>query len=447
MTLTDILQTVFDKTEFSTAPGDRDAFTCQTPGCGRYRPAAVCRPARAGALAAFFQERAARDLGVIPAGAGLRIPIPAVPETGIVVSTGRMNRIVDLDARSLTVRVEAGVRFGDLQPVLSSENRFFPADPLHSEATVGGAAADGAGGPAAAGYGVMKQFVLGMEIVTPEGVVVQIGGGTMKNVVGYDLVSLYCGSGGRLGVITALTLRLLPGPPERRGLLAAFRDPRAACTALRSLIDTGAVVRAALLDPLSASIAAETVAGIPGEAYLVFAESAGIHLDRVPAAAGMWFDEAESVRAVEDPDDVYSFWQTREAIHRMIRRRRTISGTLFVPRNRFADLFTAAEAIRHRWGMAGVCRGANGAGGFHPVLFPGPYETERACRAILEMGEVARNLGGNAADPFLWPGLETAEFDRPEPDAAAREIQHRLKRALDPQNRLKPDPAGDHPSA
>ena len=163
---------------------------------------------------------------VTPRGSGTNISGGSVPiRGGIVLCTTKMNRILEINQANLTATVEPGVVLQDFNNLLAKENLFYPPDPQSFlSCTVGGTVAENSGGPLCIKYGVTKQYVLGLEVVLPDGYVMNIGGSTVKNRTGYDLVPLFTGSEGTLGIITKITLRLIPKPAARRTIIAIFDD-------------------------------------------------------------------------------------------------------------------------------------------------------------------------------------------------------------------------------
>lgn len=195
----------------------------ELPGCQAYPQAAV-RPETAGEVAAVVN--ACRSLGVpiTPRGAGTGLCGGAVPVAGgVVLSLDRMNRLIEVDEGNLTVTAEPGVILGNLQKAVEERGLFYPPDPASLDScSVGGNVAENSGGPRAVKYGVTRDYVTGLEVVLPDGTLVSYGGKYVKNTAGYDLTHWFLGSEGTLGVITKVTLRLLPLPPKRVDLLLPF---------------------------------------------------------------------------------------------------------------------------------------------------------------------------------------------------------------------------------
>ena len=163
-------------------------------------------------------------LSVIPAGNGTKLAIGNPPErVDLVVSTKRLNEVIEYEPGDLTVTAQAGVRLCGLQEKLAENGQFLPLDPPYStHATVGGIAAVNSSGPSSLAYGTSRNRVLGMQVVLSSGTDVKSGGKVVKNVAGYDLNKLYIGSFGTLGIITELTFKLNPLPEVQRTILVPF---------------------------------------------------------------------------------------------------------------------------------------------------------------------------------------------------------------------------------
>ncbi len=191
-------------------------------------------------------------------GGGTGLAGGAVPVCGgIVLATERLNRILEIDTESLTVTLEPGVVVKKLNDVLAEKGLMFPCFPISFEKCfIGGNVATNAGGGRAVKYGVTGRYVLGMRIVTPTGKVLELGGKLQKNVTGYNLMPLLIGSEGTLGIITRLTLKIVPLPTERIDLLAFFPDNRSAIGMVPRLISRTGVVPASIeyIDRLSIEV-------------------------------------------------------------------------------------------------------------------------------------------------------------------------------------------------
>ncbi|HSC28212.1 MAG TPA: FAD-binding protein, partial [Vicinamibacterales bacterium] len=189
-------------------------------------------------VARVVQVCARHRVPIVPRGGGTGYTGGAVPvRGGVVLSLERMNRILEIDELNLLAVVQPHVINGDLQRAVERVGLFYPPDPASLEtSSIGGNVAECAGGPRAFKYGTTKRYVLALEAVLPTGEVVRTGSKAVKNVVGYDLTQLLVGSEGTLAIITEVTLRLVPKPPARMTLSAAFGDVRHAVKAVTALI-------------------------------------------------------------------------------------------------------------------------------------------------------------------------------------------------------------------
>src|SRR5215216_4415329 len=197
----------------------------------KFPPEAVVLPATAAQIAEVMRLANERRFPVTARGGGVGYTGGAVPvEGGIVVGTDRMNRIREVSVENLYAITEPGVTTYALQQAVEEHGLFYPPDPAsYKNSYIGGNIAENAGGIRSAKYGVTKHYVLGLEGVLPTGEIVRTGGATSKNVVGFDLTGLICGSEGMLGIITEATLRLLPLPETTRAVRATFKTMAAAC--------------------------------------------------------------------------------------------------------------------------------------------------------------------------------------------------------------------------
>ena len=159
---------------------------------------------------------------------------------GIVLAMEGMNRIKEINSADFVAVVEPGVITGELQSAARQKGLYYPPDPASlRHCSIGGNIATNAGGPRCLKYGVTRHYVLGLEVVLANGAIVKCGGRTHKNKTGFDLVGLFVGSEGLLGVVTEATLRLLPYPPARAALSAGFRTMRAAAKAIQAVFARG----------------------------------------------------------------------------------------------------------------------------------------------------------------------------------------------------------------
>jgi len=204
----------------------------------RADPEAVVRVTSAGQVAEVLKLAQRERVPVTPRGAGYGLSGGAVAvHGGIILSTEKMVRILEIDRENLMVTVEPGVITGDIHRAVEAEGLFYPPDPASLDScSIGGNIAEGAGGPRAVKYGVTKDYVCGLEAVLPSGEIITCGGKLVKNVTGYNLIQLLIGSEGTLAVVTRIILRLLPLPKVQVDLLVSYDDFQAAADTVSDII-------------------------------------------------------------------------------------------------------------------------------------------------------------------------------------------------------------------
>ena len=205
-------------------------------------PAAMVSPTSAEELASELREADAAGKSVVPIGGGTQLDLGMPPaRVDLGLETTGLNRVVEYEPADLTVTVEAGMRFAELQRILGEQGQLLALDPpLEDGATIGGAIATNASGPQRFAYGTARDLVIGTRVANPDGTVTHAGGRVVKNVAGYDLNKLYIGSLGTLAVLVELSFKLAPIPPSTATISGTFSSPSAASAVI------GAVVRSPL---------------------------------------------------------------------------------------------------------------------------------------------------------------------------------------------------------
>ena len=213
------------------------------PQTGYHEPDIVLFPTSTQEISEIVKIANTEKIPVTPRGGGTNVSGGSVPiQGGIVLCTTRMNRILKVDKENLSTTVEPGVVLLDLNNRLAKEGLFFPPDPQSFfGATIGGIIAENSGGPACVKYGVTKQYVLGIEVVMPNGDIVNLGGRTLKNVVGYDLMHIFISSEGTLGVVTKAELKLNPIPQASKTVMAVYDDATAAGESVFRILENGVI--------------------------------------------------------------------------------------------------------------------------------------------------------------------------------------------------------------
>ena len=231
------LRDIVGKENVSTAVSDKITHSYDATQ-KRYLPDVVVYAGNTEEVSRIVKLANFSKIPILPRGAGSGFTGGSLPvRGGIVLVLTKMDRIIDIDTENLIAEVEPGVVTADLQRQVEKLGLFYPPDPASKEfSTLGGNVAECAGGPRCVKYGVTKDYVLGLEVVTPTGDIIRTGGRTLKNVVGYDLTKLFVGSEGTLGIATRIILKLLPKPAAKKTMLVQFESIDGAAKSVSAII-------------------------------------------------------------------------------------------------------------------------------------------------------------------------------------------------------------------
>ena len=390
---------------------------------------------------------------VTPRGGGFGYVGGCVPARGgIALSLVRMNRIKEINFADAVAIVEPGVFTGELKAAARAEKLFYPPDPASmKDCTIGGNVATNAGGPRCLKYGVTRNYVIGLEVVLANGDILRSGGRVHKNKTGFDLIGLFVGSEGMLGVVTEITLRLLPLPPARATLSVAFATAAQAAEVVQAIFAAGFLPSALeIADHFTLEAArrdmgekivpdgnAHLLVDLDGQKESVRSESAAISElieKRKPNALKMAHGEA----------DCEKLWALRRQFSNSLRATglTKLNEDVVVPRSHLVDLMEFAEKLQTKHGFPIACFGHAGDGNIHVNIMADRYNRDPAVREKVE-----RALDDLFAQVLAWGGVITGEHGiglakkRWWPEAAsevARDLHRRLKQALDPDNILNP---------
>lgn len=370
---------------------------------------------------------------------------------GISLSLERMNRIKEINFADAVAIVEPGVITGDLQAAARAQKLFYPPDPASLEhCSIGGNVATNAGGPRCLKYGVTRHYVIGLEVVLASGEILRTGGRVHKNKTGFDLIGLFVGSEGLLGVVTEITLRLLPLPPARATLSASFATMAEAAAAVQAIFAAGFLPSSLeIADQFTLAAArhdkghglipegnAHLLVDVDGQEETVRSEAAALEkliAGRKPNSLTLATTEKDSER----------LWALRREFSNSLRATglTKLNEDIVVPRSRLVDLVEFAGQLQARHGFPVATFGHAGDGNIHVNIMAAHYDDE-AVRARVEHA-----LDELFAQVLAWGGVITGEHGiglakkRWWPDATsdvARALHLRLKRALDPDDILNP---------
>jgi glycolate oxidase len=417
----------------------------------RSLPQAVAFPRRAEQVAALLKFANARKIPVTARGAGRGYVGGCVPRRGgIVVSFARMNRVLEISPTDGVAIVQPGVITGEFQAAALKLGLFYPPDPASlKECSLGGNVATNAGGPRCLKYGVTRNYVLGLQVALADGTLVRVGGRTVKNKSGFDLVGIFVGAEGLLGLVTEITLRLLPAPPARAVLSASFRDARTAAACVQRVLGGGFLPSALeMADRFTLQAARQHLGpvGLPkGDTHLLIeidGQRASVRSETRTLAALLRDCGALELATATTERACEALWALRREFSASLKATglTKLNEDICVPRSRLVDLldFTARLQKKHRVEIASF--GHAGDGNIHVNIMADlakPGVKRRADRALDELfrqiiawnGAITGEHGIGIAKLPWWPRAASPEL---------RRLHAMIKGALDPRHILNP---------
>ncbi len=448
--IVDRLRRIAGKDNVLTSKEAMVAYSYDATNMWRHLPDAVVLPSSAVQISDILKLANENGIPVTPRGGGTNVSGGSIPiHGGIVLCTTKMNRIIEINKTNLNATVEPGVILQDFQAALAKEGLFFPPDPQSfSGCTMGGVVAENSGGPSCLKYGVTKQYVLGLEVVLADGRIVKLGGLTPKNRTGYELMMLFTGSEGTLGIITKIILRLLPATKAEQTVVAVFSDVAEAGETVTEII-AGSILpskvefvdswtfekfRGLLPDEILDSSQVILLIQVDGLPETVAAEAQQV----VAVCQG----RAREVRVAQDKAEAERYWQARRAHFSDIssRTHTIINEDVSVPRDKIAEFIRIGQASAKKHDVPISFAGHVGDGNFHPVVLTDSRDKEhyeRALKCVDEIISAALSLGGVLSGEH-GIGLEKRRFLKQAMDPAAIDIMKQIKDILDPRHILNP---------
>lgn len=413
-------------------------------------PAAVALPTTVAEVAELVRICGEHDVPVVPRGAGTGLSGGAAGiEGALTIAFTRMTRILEIDRENLTVTTQPGVINADLKTAVAREGLFYAPDPASYEScTIGGNLGTNAGGLCCVKYGVTRDAVLGLEIVTADGRVVRLGGKNVKDVAGYGLIPLIVGSQGTLAIITEATVRLRPAPPARSTLLAFFPTLESAGVAVAGLTAAGlGPVTLELMDRYTIRAVDDVHRlGLDREAAAMLL----VESDLPGTGAAAELDAAEPVCAAAGATSTLRARDAQEADWLREGRRQAYRALehlgvarmedVGVPRSRIPEMLRAIEEIGARHGIPVGTFGHAGDGNLHPTFVlarddEGAKAKLDAARADLYATAIA--LGGTVTGEH-GIGVARRDWLVRQRGTEAVALMQAIKDALDPRGLLNP---------
>lgn len=418
-----------------------------------YLPDVVIKPGTAEEISAILRICNEHKIPVTPRGAGTGLSGGALPHLGgVLLSTERLNRILDIDERNLQVTTECGVITEVLQNALKEKGLFYPPDPSsRGSCMIGGNIAENSGGPKAVKYGVVKDYVLNLEVVLPTGEIIWTGANVLKNATGYNLTQLIVGSEGTLGIVTKIVLKLLPHPKYDLLMLVPFRSAENACAAVSRIFMSGYtpsamefMERDALewvmkfvdnsIVPIEDDIHAHLLIEVDGnDMDVLMKEMEGI------SEVVMQYDCGDILFA-DDAQQKAELWKLRRRVgeavksHSIYKEEDTV-----VPRAELPVLLHGVKEIGKKYGFQSVCYGHAGDGNLHVNIIKGNLSDEEwngsLKNGIREIFLLVKSLGGTISGEH---GVGLVQKEYMDIIFSQREMQlmREIKRVFDPNNIL-----------
>ncbi len=391
------------------------------------------------------------SIPVVPRGAGTGLSGMAVPiRGGIILDLSRMNRIIRISIEDRLAIVQPGVVYADLEKALIPYGFFFPPDPASGKvSTLGGNVATNAGGLKGAKYGTTRDYVLGLQVVLPDGRIMKTGSRAMKSVSGYDLTRLFVGSEGTLGVVTEITLKINPKPIAASTALATFDDLEDAGRAINEIMHSGIIPSALeiLGKETIMAINQNTDLNLPEVDAMILAETDGYTPEETDYQIKKVIEVFErnhpkAVKQAKTEKEVGELWAARKSAYGVLARIKThfVLEDVTVPMANITALLKGIQDISKKYGIQIATFGHAGDGNLHPqILYDGydPDQVEKKEKAAADLFKLAIELDGTLTGEH-GIGLSKAPFMTLEHDPVAMEMMRNLKKMVDPNNILNP---------
>jgi glycolate oxidase len=393
----------------------------------------------------------AEKIPVIPRGAGTGLSGMAVPaKGGIVLDLNHMNQIIEISIEDRFAVVQPGVVYADLERELAKHGFFFPPDPASGKvATLGGNVATNAGGVKGAKYGTTRDYVLGLQVVLPDGRIMRTGTRTMKGVSGYDLTRLFVGSEGTLGVVTEIVLKINPKPTATSTAMATFNNLNDAGRAVSQIMHSGIIpsVLEILGRETIEAINANTDLNLPVVDAMLLAETDGYTEAETEYQMAKIMDifhanNPQQVQQAGSPEEAVNLWKARKSAYAVLARIKShfVLEDVTVPIGKVPALLQGVADIAARHDIQIATFGHAGDGNLHPqILYDGydPVEVKKMEAATADLFQLAIDLQGTLTGEH-GIGMAKAPFMTLEHDAAAMETMRNIKTLFDPNNILNP---------
>ncbi len=418
-----------------------------------YPPDVVLRPRSTEEISSILKICNRDLIPVTPRGAGTGLSGGAIPHLGgVLISTDRMNTILLIDERNLQVITEPGVITEVLQNAVKEKGLFYPPDPSsRGSCFIGGNIAENSGGPKAVKYGVVRDYVLNLEMVLPNGDIIWTGANVLKNSTGYNLTQLIVGSEGTLGIVTKIVLKLIPNPKYDLLMLAPFQSLEKASEAVSAIFRAGFTPSALELIEIDAlkivckMVDSSAVPVTDDMAAHLIVEVDGNHPDVLMSemeAIGELLTEYEAGELffADDAQQKAELWKLRRRVAEAVKLEGyTIEEDTVVPRAELPALIRGVKALGKQHNFHAVCYGHAGDGNLHIRIKKegivnsfGDVEMTKCLRALFEL---TKSLGGTISGEH-GVGLVQKSYMDIVSDETVLMLMRGIKKTFDPNNIL-----------
>lgn len=377
-----------------------------------YPPEIVLKPRTAEEISMIMEICHNRHIPVTPRGAGTGLSGGAIPHLGgVLISTERMNSIIGIDERNMQVTTEPGVITEILQNAVKEKGLFYPPDPSsRGSCFIGGNISENSGGPKAVKYGVVRDYVLNLQIVLPTGEIIWTGANTLKNSTGYNLTQLIIGSEGTLGIVTKIVLRLLPLPKFDLLMLVPFTSLQNASEAVSAIFRAGytpsalELIEIDALQITSRFLGSSIIPVVEDIAAHLIIEVDGNHLDNLVSEMEaiseilMGYDCGE-VYFADDAQQKNELWKLRRRVAEAVKADGyNMEEDTVVPRAELPALIRGVKELGLQYGFRSACYGHAGDGNLHIRIkkegVSGSEDDPQMLEALRALFQLVKDLGG-----------------------------------------------------
>ena len=419
----------------------------------QYNPEVVVKPRTTEEIAAIMKMCNTDLIPVTPRGAGTGLSGGALPHLGgVLISTERMNSIIEIDERNLQITTEPGVITEILMNAVKEKGLFYPPDPSsRGSCFIGGNVAENSGGPKAVKYGVVKDYVLNLEVVLPNGEIIWTGANVLKNSTGYNLTQLMVGSEGTLGFVTKIVLKLIPLPKYDLLMLVPFASLEKASEAVSAIFRAGFTpsglelveidalkIVSKMVDshavPVGDDVAAHLIIEVDGNDMEVLMK------DMEAISELMMQYEGGEVFFADDANQKAELWKLRKRVAEAVKMAGyTIEEDTVVPRAELPKLIHGVKELGKQYGFHAVCYGHAGDGNLHirinhPTI-KNSHGSEEMTKALRALFILVKSLGGTVSGEHGIGLIQKPYMDIVFKQANLQ-LMRAIKKAFDPNNIL-----------